>query len=481
MNLIQSYFNKTITCNNMNYSGGYMSATINWLSMAYSCLLLKKYHPTDNLIFYGNEDMVRILGDLFQLPYDDYKIIEANDEFSTWFYCWPKILTYEAQQNPFIHVDIDIFMWDTLPSSLMEAPLIAQHLENDSTFYLNVYNQMKEDNICFPDFMEVCYDNNVINSYNAGLLGGHDLAFFQEYVWEIRKFLELNKSQIALSERKFLYNVIFEQWLFYGLTRKYNKSVCTFYKKPIKNFNMEDAHVPLQILTLKKLTYLHIMEYKRNISCNRFIVYKMRSEFPDVYNRILSICNQKGIKSSLYYNFSTSDNSILDSNAKKDYYTNSKSISEIDELEYKKNEADDLEILKNHSEKRNELIKLQDNHNILITDIRNGNLLNPSPMLSLNPLLQVSEISDFLLRKFLNNRENELASDWILLKLYNPVFNTIDKFLWTKQKYELLLSLLKEENIGEILTYKPSLSKPLQEVRGFITQSIFDGIITIRL
>ncbi len=481
MNLIQSYFNKTITCNNMNYSGGYMSATINWLSMAYSCLLLKKYHPTDNLIFYGNEDMVRILGDLFQLPYDDYKIIEANDEFSTWFYCWPKILTYEAQQNPFIHVDIDIFMWGTLPSSLMEAPLIAQHLENDSTFYLNVYNQMKEDNICFPGFMEVCYDNNVINSYNAGLLGGHDLAFFQEYVWEIRKFLELNKSQIAISDRKFLYNVVFEQWLFYGLTRKYNKSVCTFYKKPIKNFNMEEAHVPLQILSLKKLAYLHVMEYKRNIACNRFIVYKMRSEFPDVYDRILSICNHKGIKSSLYYNSPASINSFFDSNAKNEYSSNSKSLSEIDELEYKKNEAEDLEILETHSEKRNELIKLQDNHNILITDIRNGNLRNPSPMLSLNPLLQVSEISDLLLRKFLNNRENELASDWILLKLYNPLFNTIDKFLWTKQKYELLLSLLKEENIGEILTYKPSLSKPLKEVRGFITQSIFDGIITIRL
>lgn len=477
MNLIQSYFNKTITCNNINYSGGYTSATINWLSMAYSCLLLKRHNPTDSLIFYGNESMVKILGDLFQLPYDDYRIIEANDEFSNWFYCWPKILTYEAQQDPFIHVDIDIFTWDTLPPSLLKAPLIAQHLENDSTFYLNVYNQMKKDNICYPDFMEVCYDNNVIKSYNAGLLGGHDLAFFQEYVREVRDFLEINKSRIALSERKFLYNVVFEQWLFYGLSKKYNKSVHTFYKKPIRNFNMEDAHVPLQILTLKKLTYLHVMEYKKNMACNRFIAYKMRSEFPDVYDRILSICNQKGLDSSLYYNSSTNDNYCLESNSMKEYNSNSRDLSEIEKHEYK---IEDLNILDTYRKRRTELIKLQDHHNILLDDIRNGNFLNTASILSLNPLLQVSEISDSLLRKLLNNRETKSASDWILLKLYNPIFDTIDKFLWTKQKFELLLSLLKEESISEILTSKTYLSKSFQKVRGLISQSIFDGIIIIR-
>ncbi|MDE6752994.1 MAG: hypothetical protein K2J82_00100 [Muribaculaceae bacterium] len=449
--------------------------------MAYSCLLLKKHNPTDNLIFYGNEDIVRILGDLFQLPYDNYKIIEANDDFSNWFYCWPKILTYEDQQNPFIHVDIDIFMWKTLPSSLRNAPLIAQHLEYDSTFYLKVYDQMKKDNICFPDFMKVCCENNIIKSYNAGLLGGYDLAFFDEYIHEIRNFLEINKSKIALSERKFLYNVVFEQWLFYGLSAKYNKSVSTFYNKPIRNFDMEDAHVPLQILNLKKLTYLHVMEYKRNWACNRFIVYKMRSEFPDVYDRILSICKQKGIESSLYYDFSANNDILFNFKSIKEYYCNSGSFSDIEKLENEKNDVEDFNIINTYKGRRSELIKLQDEHNISIEKIRVSKYPNQPFRLALSPLLKVSGISDFLLRKLLNKKAAESVSDWILLKLYNPIFNTIDRFMWTKDKYQLLLSLLKEENINEILTSKTTLSVSLQKIKEFIAQCIFDGIIVIRL
>ena len=40
MNIIQSFFNKRITPQNLNYRGGYLSSFWFWLSIAYSCLLL---------------------------------------------------------------------------------------------------------------------------------------------------------------------------------------------------------------------------------------------------------------------------------------------------------------------------------------------------------------------------------------------------------------------------------------------------------
>lgn len=52
MNIIQSFFNKRITPQNLNYRGGYLSSFVFWLSIAYSCLLLKRNNPTLRLLFW---------------------------------------------------------------------------------------------------------------------------------------------------------------------------------------------------------------------------------------------------------------------------------------------------------------------------------------------------------------------------------------------------------------------------------------------
>ena len=78
MNIIQSFFNKRITPQNLNYRGGYLSSFVFWLSIAYSCLLLKRNNPTLRLLFYGNETIVHILKDLFKLPYDKYYICTTS-------------------------------------------------------------------------------------------------------------------------------------------------------------------------------------------------------------------------------------------------------------------------------------------------------------------------------------------------------------------------------------------------------------------
>ena len=203
-------------------------------------------------------------------------------------------------------------MWKPKPKRLLQASLVAQHRERDSNFYMEVYKQIGNDCIQLPQYLEGCNDGKYINSYNAGLLGGNDIDFFKSYVDEILKFLDINKRKFLQSDRKFLYNVVFEQWLFYGLARKKNKNVSTFYKDVITDFDMEKAKVPQQLLSLEDLDYLHVMEYKDNIRCNRFIAYQMQAEFPQEYERILSVCRKNGIKSDFYSSY-TCDN-IQDSN-----------------------------------------------------------------------------------------------------------------------------------------------------------------------
>jgi hypothetical protein len=478
MNLIQSYFNKNITIDNINYAGGYLSPVINWLSMAYSCLLLKRYNPEDHLIFYGNETMVHLFENLFKLPYDEYRIVECKGDYSDWFYCWPKIITYEAQKDPFIHIDNDIFMWDHLPRELKDAPLVAQHLERDSKFYMDVYNQIAKDQIKISDYIKTCYDGNFISSYNAGLLGGNDLSFFQEYLSEIKAFVNNNASQISSSDRRFLYNVVFEQWLFYGMTKKHNKTVKTFYSRPITDFDMKEAHVPFQILSLRELKYLHVMEYKDNIRCNRFIAYKMQTDFPQEYDRILSVCHQLGVKSSI--NFLSSDS--IDQEI--EVFSRSKKLKELFNLsdenlyEIKQFEATTSKLLGKYNQQRDVYLNLQKEHNCLIDSFRRGDGLKGLKLV-LSPCLNISKATPSLINLLLYNKRTASPSDNVVLQIYNPTFNKIDEFIWPIQKFQLLESIIRQDNTDKLLIGN-SIDCNISKISAFLKQCLFDGIITFK-
>lgn len=478
MNLIQSYFNKNITIDNINYAGGYLSPVINWLSMAYSCLLLKRYNPEDHLIFYGNETMVHLFENLFKLPYDEYRIVECKGDYSDWFYCWPKIITYEAQKDPFIHIDNDIFMWDHLPRELKDAPLVAQHLERDSKFYMDVYNQIAKDQIKISDYIKTCYDGNFISSYNAGLLGGNDLSFFQEYLSEIKAFVNNNASQISSSDRRFLYNVVFEQWLFYGMTKKHNKTVKTFYSRPITDFDMKEAHVPFQILSLRELKYLHVMEYKDNIRCNRFIAYKMQTDFPQEYDRILSVCHQLGVKSSI--NFLSSDS--IDQEI--EVFSRSKKLKELFNLsdenlyEIKQFEATTSKLLGKYNQQRDVYLNLQKEHNCLIDSFRRGDGLKGLKLI-LSPCLNISKATPSLINLLLYNKRTASPSDNVVLQIYNPTFNKIDEFIWPIQKFQLLESIIRQDNADQLLIGN-SMDCNITKISAFLKQCLFDGIITFK-
>ena len=481
MKLLQSYFNNNITKTDINYPGGYLSAIVNWLSMAYSCLLLKRNNPNTQLIFYGNEAIVRLFESLFRLPYDDYRIVNCTGEYTNWFYCWPKIITYQEQNEPFIHIDTDVFMWKPMPQNLLLAPLVAQHRERDSNFYMEVYKQIETDCIQLPRYLEDCNDGKYINSYNAGLFGGNDIEFFKSYLNEVSKFLDTNKKRFLQSDRKFLYNVVFEQWLFYGLTQKKKKEVTTFYKDVITDFDMEKARVPQQLLSLAELDYMHVMEYKDNIRCNRFIAYQMQAEFPHEYERILSVCKNFGIKSEFYSSY-TNDN-IRDCNI----FIRSKRLRE----EYGFSNKDLEELVKFETITANFFLQFQGCRKTAIeaqTEFRKETrqcIVNNTKeryfnRIILSPYVKIVDADSRLIKLLLYDANKMLPKNAVILLVYNAIFNRVDEFIWTRQKLGLLLSLIEESDKAHEFLINPSENVKINEISTFYKQCLFDGIVTLK-
>ena len=475
MILIQSYFNNNITDSNIDFSGGYLSAVVNWLSMAYSCLLLKKNNPDTRLVFYGNESVARLFESGFGLPYDKYVVINCNGKYANWFYCWPKIVAYQNQEKPFIHIDTDVFMWKSMPQRLLKAPLVTQHQERDSIFYMDVYKQIKSDCVKMPQYLTACNDGKYISSYNAGLLGGNDIDFLKSYLNEISKFLDSNADRILKSNRRFLYNVVFEQWLFYGLAKKQNKKVATYYKDIITDFNMGNDSVSQQVHSFRELDYMHVMDKKDNIRCNRFIAYKMQKEFPQEFDRILSVCKNKGVKSE-FYTYYENDN-VWDSHT----FSRSKRLESV--YGYSNKELQDL--IKFETIKANFLLQFQNSRQQAVEtqiEFRANDILSKGANTKfskaiLSPYVKIVEADGHLTRLLLHGTDGYVDNDTVILLVYNAVFNRIDEFMWSKTRLRFLLSLLDENvNINDLQLNRHDVQKP-NKLSDFYRQCLFDGII----
>lgn len=500
MKLIQTYYNTNVTATNIDVKANYYSSDIHWLSVAYSALLLKQHNPNIPLHLYGNASMIKLLIEDFGLPYDYSHILNSIPENRKMFYCWPKIETYKLQDEPFIHVDSDIYMWKAIPDRLLKADLVAQHMENDTTFYMRIFQHMQEMGIEIPDFLQSCIGNGYIASYNAGLLGGNNLSFFKEYLKCIDKFLDNRMDMIRLSDQQFLFNVVFEQWLFYAIAKDKQIEVSTYYDRIIKDFIMPNNGVPFQVIDGRCSEYIHIMDYKRQYSCNRFIVRNMLDEFPEYYEKIIRVCKDKGIKTTVKHSKdSNSTGSEVDAYQ---YTRTTRALAQLDSNislhEFFKNEnrqydqkqckevrmlyayekiADNL--LQICSADQQSLAEEQIKQKRLLDKIASGEIDINQCRISKTPYSTIINTEKELFKYILPAKvlEEKVPTNLKTIFVYNSLFKKIDEFIYGRLDADLIEEFNHPIKVKDILSKHADDEYFKYKLYRFIKQGIFDNIL----
>ena len=125
----------------MSDSFGWISPQHHLISWCYSALKIREFY--EDLELYTDTEGKRILIELLQLPYSkaytDYEYLDIDSNL--WAY--PKVLTYNKQEKPFIHIDGDIFIWKKFDETLEESDLIAQNLELSTAYYVNLFKPIR--------------------------------------------------------------------------------------------------------------------------------------------------------------------------------------------------------------------------------------------------------------------------------------------------------------------------------------------------
>lgn len=286
MKIIQSFWSGNLT--DFTNSYGWFSYKYNWLSWALSCHQLIKFHKEVELYTdrFGYEILIKKL----QLPYTKvHVVLDDLNEYHKDLWAISKIKVYEMQDEPFLHVDGDVFVWESLTNKFENAALLTQNLESTAASYIKQWNEIAPHLVYMPAEIENYHKHPNNFACNMGVVGGNDSSFFKEYAKTSIDFVDKNRN--AFSKINCLnYNLFFEQILFYQSAKIKDIKVDFLFDETYKDgeyFGFAEFH------EVPEKKYLHLLGvYKRNpFVCKAMEVYVMKN-YPESYSKIAALVNE---------------------------------------------------------------------------------------------------------------------------------------------------------------------------------------------
>ena len=303
--MVQTFWSKPGKGNSlMDISAGWLSPEYHWMSWALSCLQAKKFYQDVELV--TDDRGKEILINRLQLPYSAVttSLEAALNPYPAELWSLAKIFSYSIQQEPFMHLDGDVFIWQPFDKSFCASGLLAQNIEVDIPYYRSMLTDInKRLKYVRAPFLFTNTDNPVYAS-NTGIFGGSNLSFIKEYCRQAFEFVDKNLQDITNfpAVKRPLLNFVFEQYLLFYLAADKKQGISYFIKQPVTDPSYRDY---ARLLDIPHVPLIHpVGAYKgRPFTCTQ-MARRLRKEYPDYYYRILDECkNEMRLVNKFYHLF----------------------------------------------------------------------------------------------------------------------------------------------------------------------------------
>lgn len=266
-------------------SGGWLERKFNYFSWALSCLKFKEFY--DKVELYTDEKGYDLLVKQLGLPYTKvYVVLDELNHYHTDLWALGKLQTYRLQEEPFLHVDGDIFVWEKFDDQLLQADLICQNFEDSFAYYRNMYMSLKENGFEIPNILNNYFKaTDDFSGINAGIIGGQNISFFKDYV--NLSFDMINNNLAKLSTINIgLFNNFFEQCLFKTLIEVKKIDIECLLNEVNETFDYLVDFTGAPVST----QYIHTVgAYKKREETGRFLAFTLLEEYPEYYFRIVDL------------------------------------------------------------------------------------------------------------------------------------------------------------------------------------------------
>lgn len=276
------WLTKDLTC-------GWLSIEFHLMGWALSFHSIQKHHSTPQLL--SNEQGAELLVGQLSLPYAGVSLVLDGfelEEFSE-YSLLRKIRAYALQNEPFVHIDGDAFLFAPLPQTLLTASLFAQNYEYNHTYYETIYGSIKQYFRYIPDWIHPNH-KGYIAAANTGLVGGTDTAFYKNLQNEITYFLEQNRAFLHLATPNIDFSIFLEQVFFQSLADQKDKKI-----QYLLDYEV-DERLNYGLDRFKDLptscSYIHLMSYKHNPTACEQMAQRLWIEAPELYERCRVVARQ---------------------------------------------------------------------------------------------------------------------------------------------------------------------------------------------
>ncbi len=293
--MVQTFWSKPGKGNSlMDISAGWLAPEYHWMSWALSCLQANKFYKDVELV--TDERGKEILIDRLQLPYAavNTSLESVLNAYPAELWSLAKIFSYSIQQEPFIHLDGDVFIWRPFGESFCASGLLAQNVEVDIPYYRSMLADINKRLKFVPEpFVFANSNEHPIYASNTGIFGGHNIPFIKEYCCQAFEFVDRNLQDIINfpAVKRPLLNFVFEQYLLFYMAADKKQDISYFIREPVTDPSYRDY---ARLLDVPHVSLIHpVGAYKgRPFTCMQ-MAKRLRKEYPDHYYRILDECKKE--------------------------------------------------------------------------------------------------------------------------------------------------------------------------------------------
>ena len=272
-------------------SGGWISERYHAISWTLSCLKFREFYPEIELYTDGKGSSWLI--DKLDLPYSNVHVdLDVLNEYDPMLWAIPKLYVYSKQRSPFMHADGDVFIWKKLDTAIEQSDLFVQNFETNHFYYKIIVEQIEDHFSYIPDCLRnLRNQDSGIQSINAGVIGGSNIDFFQQYTNLAFEFIKRNERHLQDVDLG-MFNTVFEQLLFLKLAQSDQLHISTFFDDSDDTFEQF-----LSINTVPLLNqYVHTLgASKQNPLINMELEARLKYEFPKHHRHIDELYREQKI------------------------------------------------------------------------------------------------------------------------------------------------------------------------------------------
>jgi hypothetical protein len=247
------------------------------------------YRPT---VLYTDDDGARLLVDEAGLQFDQV-VLSLNALRNGDAEWWPlgKLYAYRLQEEPFIHVDSDVYLWRPLPQRLARASVFAQSPEiiwPGASYYEPEVLEAAGAGWLPAEWHWYRGSGWPQRGENCGILGGRDVEFIRHYASQAIEAVEHRGNRRAWSrlDRRETHSVLIEQYML---------AACIEYHRgradsPFRNVNVEYLFVSMEEAFASdqavRRGYTHLIaSAKRDPHVAELLERRVAEDWPALYER----------------------------------------------------------------------------------------------------------------------------------------------------------------------------------------------------